>query len=148
MHHGVDVVSRFVDTASISRALEPWLPDPAQRAFVLRCVLEEGPKHHRGSNFVLLSLLIRLSERVGATQPTEGPQRPFKMRLPPHLDAELDEKEWPIGLPQRPLDLLAPGDARTAEAMASCLTDGPPQHAVANVLMVHLLSSMLAKLGA
>lgn len=137
----------FIDLEALERSLAPWLPDDAERAFVLRCVLEEGPAHHRGANYVLLTLLARLADRLGVKTPARGAQRPFEMRLPPHLEDEIDEREWPVGVPERALELLAK-DERAAEAMTDCLTDGPPQHAVANVLMVQLLVAMLERAGA
>lgn len=137
----------FIDVGALERSLAPWLPDAEERAFVLRCVLEEGPAHHRGANYVLLGLMTRLAERLGVKAPAAGAQRPFEMRLPPHLEEEIDERAWPLGVPERALELLAKDD-RAADAMTDCLTDGPPQHAVANVLMVQLLVAMLERAGA
>lgn len=137
----------FIDVGALERALAPWLPDAEERAFVLRCVLEEGPAHHRGANYVLLALMTRLAERLGVNAPAAGAQRPFEMRLPPHLEEEIDERAWPLGVPERALELLTK-EERAADAMTDCLTDGPPQHAVANVLMVQLLVAMLERAGA
>ena len=30
--------------------LEPWIPGATDREFVVRCILDEGPIHHRGSS--------------------------------------------------------------------------------------------------
>ena len=145
--HGSSSVTTFIDAKALGKALAPWLPDTTDRDFVLRCVLDEGPAHHRGSNAVLLGLLLKLAEALGATTLAAGPQRPFEMRLPPHLEDEIDEREWPIGVPERALVLLAPGDERAVEAMVDCLTDGPPQHAVANVVMAQVLASLLERVA-
>jgi hypothetical protein len=147
-HHRRSAIDSFIDDARLDAALAPWVPDAAERAFLLRCVLDEGPAHHRGSNFVLLSLLVELAHRLGVkTPPAPGRVRPFAMRLPPHLEDEIDDDEWPIGVPERALVALAPDDERAVDAMVDCVTDGPPQHALANVLMLQLLDAMLAKVG-
>jgi hypothetical protein len=54
----------FIDAEALGKALAPWLPDAAERDFVLRCVFDEGPAHHRGSNAVLLGLLLKLAEKL------------------------------------------------------------------------------------
>lgn len=142
--HGASALTAFVDVEQLSRSLTPWLPDTDERDFVLRCVLEEGPAHHRGANYVLLSLLVRLAGQLGVTAPAPGAARAFEMRLPPHLEDEIDEREWPIGVPEAPLLALA-ADGRAVDAMVDCVTDGPPQHAVANVLMLQLLNALLSR---
>lgn len=146
-HHRSSAIASFIDVERLDAALAPWLPDEGERAFVLRCVLDEGPSHHRGANFVLLGLLAELARRLGVEGPVDGPSRPFHMRLPPHLEDEIDDDEWPVGVPERALATLAAADPRTLDAMVDCVTDGPPQHAVANVLMLQLLDAMLAKTG-
>lgn len=145
--HGSSSVTAFVDVEALGKALAPWVPDAAERDFVLRCVFDEGPAHHRGSNAVLLGLLLKLAEKLGAMTPASGPQRPFEMRLPPHLEDEIDEREWPVGVPEGVLESLAPGDERAVDAMVDCVTDGPPQHAVANVLMLQVLASLLERVA-
>jgi hypothetical protein len=137
----------FIDQAQLDEALRRFVPDRSDRAFLLRCVLDEGPTHHRGANFVLLSLLVELARRLGVDAPAPGPTRSFPMRLPPHLEDDIDEDEWPIGVPESAMVALAKDDARAVDAMVDCLTDGPPQHAVANVLMVQLLDAMLHRVA-
>jgi hypothetical protein len=137
----------FIDPARLDEAFQPFVPDRADRAFVLRCVLDEGPTHHRGANFVLLSLLAELAWRLGVDRPATGPSQPFPMRLPPHLEDEIDDDEWPLDVPESAMVALAGDDARAVDAMVDCLTDGPPQHAVANVLMVQLLDAMLHRVS-
>lgn len=65
------------------------------------------------------------------------------MRLPPHLEDEIDERDWPLRVPEHALELAGHGDRRLMDVLADCLTDGPPQHSVANVLMLQLLTAML-----
>lgn len=139
---------RFVDHAALERILEPLLPDPADRAFVIRCVLDEGPIHHRGANYVLLMLLAKLAAPV---TPVPGRTASITMHLPPHLLEEADDDPgahaYPIRLPLEPLEALAGGDAVAVEAMVDCLGDGPPQHALANALMVALIDAALRARG-
>lgn len=156
LHHAVPVsrLLGFVDSAQLDARLAPVLPDAGDRAFVLRCLVGEGPLHHRGANYVLLSLLAQVLERLPAPAPAAAPdQSPdhvaVPMRLPPHLGDRPDSQAggtYPLSLPLAPLRALAgtrPGDV---DAMVDCLTDGPPQHALANVLMVALLERLLAAL--
>lgn len=131
-----------LDVERLAKRLEPWLPKKADRDFVLRCVLDEGPTHHRGSNYVLITLLAHLASLRNAKAP-RPPFRPFEMRLPPHLEDEVEERHWPLELPERALELVGERDRSFMDALADCLTDGPPQHAVANVLMVQLLTSLI-----
>jgi hypothetical protein len=139
-------LDRFVDRPRIDRLLAPLVPDDDDRAFVLRCLLEEGPAHHRGANWVLLALL---GEALGpdAVPHDEGEQVAIRLRLPPHLRDERDDDDgvYPLRLPLAPLRRLVGGDERAVEAMVACLTDGPPQHALANAAMVHLLAAVLRR---
>lgn len=141
----------FVDEAALSQSLAGLLPDDGDRRFVVRCLVGEGPAHHRGANFVLLSLLQRLLERWGARPPDAAAGLPVPMRLPPHLaanvDPDSDDGHYPLRLPVRALDELADGDPGRRAAMVDCLTDGPPQHALANVLMVAMLDALLGEAG-
>ncbi|NVJ07640.1 hypothetical protein HUW63_20650 [Myxococcus sp. AM001] len=148
-HLPSSAISRFVDTARIEALLAPYLPAPQERAFVVRCVLGEGPAHHRGANYVLLSLLGLVLERVahGDREALDlGASQEVPMRLPPHLARPDDAPSYPLPLPSAPLELLARKGTRDFEAMVDCLTDGPPQHALANVAMVTLLADLLARL--
>lgn len=146
-HTSSSALASLIDIGALSQALTPWLPDAEERAFVLRCVLDEGPAHHRGANYVLLTLLTRLCRALGATAPVGGAQRPFAMRLPPHLEESVDDATWPVSVPLAALEPLAPAGTKQFEAAVDCVTDGPPQHAVANVLMLQLLAAALAKVG-
>jgi hypothetical protein len=145
------VISSFIDPARIDALLEPWVPDADDRRFVIRCILGEGPAHHRGANWVLLSLLGIALERAGGgpvRRPAADDSFPVPIRLPPHLARPGDERAFPLPLPAAPLALLAPPGSREQAAMVDCLTDGPPQHALANAAMVCLLEALLDRLGA
>jgi hypothetical protein len=133
----------FIDRDAISALLAPFVPDTGERAFVVRCLVDEGPAHHRGANYVLLRLLGRL---LHAPATRSGDVCAVPMQLPPHLADELDdeaEQTYPLDLPLAPLDLLAPRGSQEQEAMVAALIDGPPQHALANVAMVAILDALL-----
>jgi hypothetical protein len=139
----------FIDSTRIDALLAPILPDDHDRAFVVRCILEEGPKHHRGANYVLLSLL---GELLDVLEPADieslraAGTLPVPMRVPPHLARPGSMMAYPLALPTAPLSRLAPSGSIEQAAMAECLTDGPPQHALANAAMVWLLGAALSKL--
>ncbi|MEZ0229927.1 MAG: hypothetical protein ACAI25_14985 [Planctomycetota bacterium] len=136
-------INTFIDRDRISALLAPWVPEPQEREFVVRCILDEGPAHHRGTNYVLLALLGILLERGGPPSPREGPVANVGLRLPPHLVAGNETARFPLPCPTRPLELLAdPGDTEHA-AMVDCVTDGPPQHALANAAMMSMIDVLL-----
>lgn len=148
-HHHPAASAAFVDPARVDALLRPFVKENEARAFVVRCLLGEGPTHHRGSNFVLLSLLGQVLERVGGATPEAGGERhPVPMRLPPHLAREAGPQAYPLGLSRAALGRLAPEGSPDQEAMLACLCDGPPQHALANAAMVDLLQAILEKLEA
>lgn len=134
----------FVNANQLDGWLAPLVPDVHDRTFVVRCLIGEGPIHHRGSNYILLALLGRALEARGGARPTHG-GAPVPMRLPPHLIESVAEGVYPVALPLNALRELAGGDAQQLDAMVDCLTDGPPQHALANVVMVALIESLLAQ---
>lgn len=136
----------FVDEARLDGWLVPLVPDAGDRAFVTRCLVGEGPIHHRGANYILLALLGRAVQAHGGARPVEDGE-PVPMRLPPHLAESVEEGVYPLALPVRALRDLANGDSDHLDAMIDCLTDGPPQHALANVVMVALIESLLASSG-
>lgn len=151
-HHdrSQSAVTRFIRPEEIERLLEPWVPDPTDRRFLTRCLVEEGPLHHRGANFVVLRLLADLAKAVGAgargNRSGEGLLIP--MRIPPHLrQDEGEDTAYPIRLPQEAVERFAPRGSRDFDAIVDCLADGPPQHAVANVVMVTLLHALLDAAG-
>ena len=132
----------FVDPQALDAVLQPLVPDAGERGFVARCLIGEGPLHHRGADCVLMSLLARLAVRSPGPAPP-GPGVSVPMRLPPHLAGQVEEGDFPIRMPTRALETLAGGDPSRLEAMIDCLTDGPPQHALANVVLVTLLDQLL-----
>lgn len=139
------VINAFIEPAAIEALLAPWLPDPAARAYVARCMLGEGPAHHRGANYVLLRLLGELVGRSGAAAPggAAAGDVAVPIRLPPQLTPDHDDREYPLRFPRRVLERLAPAGSPTLEAMIDCVTDGPPQHALANAAMLCLLDALL-----
>ncbi|HYH98734.1 hypothetical protein [Hyalangium sp.] len=142
-------ISSFIEPERVEALLAPWLPDAQDRAFVVRCMLGEGPAHHRGANYVLLTLLGRVLEHLPPLDSVPAPMgEPIEvpMRLPPHLAKASEPKSYPLRLPSQPLEQLAPRGSRPFEAMVDCLTDGPPQHALSNVAMVTLLTEILSRL--
>lgn len=138
----------FVDDTRLDAALARLVPAAADRAFVRRCLVGEGPVHHRGANYVLVMLLdhlLQASPRTGGSgsETPEAHREPVPMRLPPHLAEHIGDAHYPIELPTGALSRIAGGDADAVRAMIDCLTDGPPQHAVANVVLVALVDQLL-----
>ncbi len=145
-------ITTFIDAAKLEELLRPWLPQPAERAFVARCILREGPAHHQGANYVLLSLLGELlaqaspgREAVDPAATPTGPTVPVPIRLPPRVAAHHDDSDYPLRFPRRVLERLAPPGSPTLDAMIDCLTDGPPQHALANAAMLCLLDALFER---
>ncbi|MBK9030625.1 MAG: hypothetical protein IPL61_04675 [Myxococcales bacterium] len=140
-------MTSFIDAEAIERLLSPWLPDPGDRAFIARCILAEGPAHHRGTNYVLLRLLGQVAaSRAPAAAPADGAVA-VPIRLPPQVAADHDDGDYPLRFPRRVLERLAPPGSATLDAMVDCVTDGPPQHALANAAMLCLLDAILAELA-
>lgn len=141
-HHG-----RFPHRDRVDAMLTSRIPDAGDRAFVVRCLTEEGPRHHRESTAAMLLLLDALLRRLPppAGDPA-GPTVPVPLRLPPHVAEELDPQDghYPLAMPTRALlDLgLATGEV---DALVDCLLDGPPHHALANAVMVSMLSEALQR---
>jgi hypothetical protein len=139
----------FIDSARIDALLAPIVPDDDDRSFVVRCILDEGPRHHRGANFVLLTLLGKLVEAldpVDIESLRAAGTLPVPMRVPPHLVRPGSMMGYPLALPTAPLDRIAPSGSPQQAAMVDCVTDGPPQHALANAAMVWLIGAALEKL--
>nr|MDQ3031262.1 hypothetical protein [Myxococcota bacterium] len=161
-------IAAFIRHDEIDAILAPFVPDARDREWLLRCILDAGPAHHRGANFVLLELLGTVLDRLPPSSAASGsdPHRLARvpMRVPPHdrgprghgpqghgpheheHEHEHDEAFFPIGIPGEVLDHLAPAGSREQAAMIDCLTDGPPQHSLANAVMVRLLGEILARL--
>jgi hypothetical protein len=139
-------IASFIDHGRIDRLLEPFVPDAGDRGFIVRCMLDEGPIHHRGTNFVLLALLDELLTASGppAAPPSDERVATIAMRLPPHLEPD-EDGDFALQLPLAPLERLAKPGSPPLQAMIDCLTDGPPQHSLANAAMVRLLGVLLAR---
>jgi hypothetical protein len=141
--------AQFIDTSRVDALLADVVPDDEDRAFVVRCILSEGPAHHRGANYVLLLLLGMVVEGIGgADMPALGKHGtlPVPMKVPPHLARPGSFMAYPLGLPTAPLEKLAPNGSVEQSAMAQCLMDGPPQHALANAAMLWLIGAALDRL--
>jgi hypothetical protein len=151
MPHPRPTSAAFIDPSRVDALLAGVLPDPADRAFVVRCILGEGPAHHRGANYVLLLLLGMVVEGLGGADIAGLRARgtlPVPMKVPPHLKRPGSLMAYPLGLPTGPLEKLAAAGSFEQAAMADCLMDGPPQHALANAAMLWLIGAALERLGA
>lgn len=135
-----------LDAAPIDAALVHVVPDARARAFVLRCILEEGPRHHRVASFTILRLLARIIEDLGGAGPEapDSTESTLEMRLPPSVASLTDDAEFPIGIPKRMIrEVLG---EKSAEVALECLGDGPPHHALANAAMAWMLQSIHERL--
>lgn len=150
-HLSSTTIQRLVSAERLVPLLTPFLPDPADREFVVRCILEQGPIHHRGSSFALLALATTLLERTGgfpASAPS-GQTVAVPLRLPPHLSPARDEdKVYPLHMPLAPLEALAPANTAAFDALVDCLLDGPAHHALANAALVCAFSVLLERFPA
>ncbi|WP_437730152.1 hypothetical protein [Sorangium sp. So ce1335] len=153
-HHGPrhaplpsSVVSALIRPERLDALLAPWMPDAEERAFVVRCIVGEGPVHHRGASYTLVCLLGLLLEELGPSQEGGAPageSLPVPIRLPPHL-ARGDDHDYPLSIPLAPLTRLAPKGSPELAALVDCLTDGPPHHALANAAMICLLDALFTR---
>lgn len=149
-HHpnraAASAIALLLDAERVGRALAPWLPDEAERDYIVRCILQEGPIHHRGSSYALLALAGLIAERLGV-DPGEAARagEPVAMRLPPHLQpTDREPPAYPLRLDASALPRLG-GREGVEAVLADALTDGPPHHALANVALVDLLSAILRR---
>ena len=138
-------IAAFIDPGAIDELLAPWLPDAGERAMVVRCLLDVGPAHHRGSNYVLLRLLGLLLKKHGVppAQPQKPASMPIRLRIPPTVDATAEPAVYPLGVPTAVLEHLTARGSRAWVAMIDCLSDGPPQHSLANAAMLLLIDALL-----
>jgi hypothetical protein len=145
-HVPASEIAAFIQSDQISALLRPWLPDDGERALVVRCLLDVGPAHHRGSNYILLRLIGLLLEnlQVAVVNPPMAAAAPIPMRVPPAVQAQEEPMEYPLGVPIAALERLAPKGSRSLAAMVDCLTDGPPQHSLGNAAMLCLLEALLS----
>ena len=139
----------FIDRSRVDALLAGAVPDDEDRAFVVRCILGEGPAHHRGANYVLLQLLGMIVDRLGGGDMEALRARgtmPVPMKVPPHLERQGSLMAYPLALPTGPIEELARAGSPDHAAMVECLSDGPPQHALANAAMVWLIGAALDRL--
>lgn len=144
-------IRRLLSPEKLEPLLAPFLPDPADRDFVMRCILEQGPIHHRGATFALLALAATLLERTGGFPASAPPGQtiPVPLRLPPHLAPERDDdKAYPLQMPLGPIETLAPRGTAAFDALVDCLLDGPAHHALANAALVCAFSVLLERFPA
>lgn len=150
-HHGrspTSAVAAIIQPDRIERLLEPYVPDHEERAFVVRCMVGEGPIHHRGASYTLLVLLGSLLDRAAppAPAPDDTETVPVPLRLPPHTAPRDDgDHHYPLQMPLAPLTRLAPKGSPELTAIIDCLLDGPPHHALANAAMVCLIDALLQR---
>lgn len=66
---------------------------------MLRALLDVGPVHHRGTNYILLRLLGRVLERLGRvpTPPVDTEAFPFPLRLPARVLEQIVSRELYAG---------------------------------------------------
>jgi hypothetical protein len=145
----VSAIARGIDADRLVHILEPWLPDADERTFVVRCIVGEGPIHHRGASYALLALAGAVADRLGSPGPGPGgADLAVPMRLPPHLERhDQDPPAYPLRLDPAGLDLLAGGKEDVRRALIDAVTDGPPHHALANVALLNLLAAILRRIG-
>lgn len=136
----------FLDREGMMDALAGLVPDPHDRDFIVRCLIEEGPAHHRGANYALVVLLLDLLAALDAAPGPAADTAPAPMRLSPHLLGDGPPADYPLPLDLAPLRAVL-ADPAAVEAAVDCLTDGPPQHAVANVVMVNLIGAARAAIA-
>jgi hypothetical protein len=136
-------ITSFIDHGRVDALLRPWLPDDRDRAFVVRCMLDEGPAHHRGATYTLLALLGEAVRRRGAVPALDPRAVPVPMRVAAH-HADPAEHVYPLGVPRGALEAIAGPGSPAVDAMLDCLTDGPSHHALANAACVCLISALLA----
>src|SRR5436305_1814098 len=66
---------------------------------------------------------------------------PVPMKVSPHLARPGSLMAYALDLPTAPLERLAPAGSVQHASMVECLTDGPPQHALANAAMMWLIGA-------
>ncbi|NUP12395.1 MAG: hypothetical protein HOW73_40640 [Polyangiaceae bacterium] len=124
------------------------LADRRDAEFVARCIVGEGPAHHRAASWALLVVAAEIAERLGC-KPGPKTQAPdtvsVALRLPP--GAARDDDTFPLAMPLAPLRAIVE-PSRHVEALADALVDGPAHHALANAALVALFARILEKLDA
>lgn len=147
-HHeraAVSAIANVLDSDRLAHILAPWVPDAGERAFLVRCIIGEGPIHHRGASYAMIALAGAIAERLGVSAPGSAQAGTVvPMRQPPHLKRpDREPPDYPLRLDRYGLDHLAAGRAGVSEVLADAVTDGPPHHALANVALLNLLAAIL-----
>jgi hypothetical protein len=154
LHHhdraAASAIALVLDPDRLARILEPWVPDGGERTFLVRCIIGEGPIHHRGSSYALIALAGAIADRLGVSVPASGEASvTVPMRLPPHVERpDQDHPVYPLRLDPSGLDHLAAGKDGVRQVLADAVTDGPPHHALANVALLNLLAAILRRVEA
>lgn len=137
-------IALVLDAERLETALGPMIPDPEERGFIIRCIIGEGPIHHRAASYALIALAAELARRIGgqAPAPSETLAAAVPMRMPPHL-ATAEAPAYPLALDVAGIERIAAGDQGVRRVLIDAATDGPPHHALANVVLLNLLTAML-----
>jgi hypothetical protein len=145
--HTLSALSHAASPESLESALSLVIGEPDDTAFVARCILSEGPSHHRAASWALVVLAAEVARRLGVAgpPPAAADAVPVALRLPPH-QVRPDDAAFPLSLPLSPLRTLLDRE-RDVEAIADALVDGPPHHALANAALVALLGRILERAG-
>jgi hypothetical protein len=145
--HSLSALGAAASETTLASALALIVPEPEDAAFVARCILGEGPAHHRAASWALVSMAAELARRLGAAaSPSQGEDSvPVALRLPPHLRSG-DDGVFPLAMPLAPLRAVLAGE-RDVEAIADALVDGPPHHALANAALVAIFDRISRRLG-
>lgn len=152
-HHdrtAASAIALALDADRLAKAIAPWAADPNDRAFLVRCIIGEGPIHHRGSSYALIALAGAIAERLGVTAPpSDAHGVTVPMRLPPHLEKPDEEPPvYPLRLDIAGIDRIAGGKDGVRQVLTDAVTDGPPHHALANVALLNLLAAILRRVEA
>jgi len=152
-HHGhhdraaASAIGSVLDADRLMRILAPWIPDAGERTFVVRCIIGEGPIHHRGASYALIALAGAIAERLGVSAIPPGHEAiQVPMRQAPHMERhDHDAPTYPLALDPSGLAYLAGGQAGIRQVLADAVTDGPSHHALANVALLNLLAAILRR---
>jgi hypothetical protein len=148
-HVSTSAINAFLSPERLADLLVPFVPDGEERAFIARCIVDQGPIHHRGASYALISLVAALLERTGGppNAAPAGESVAVPLRLPPHVSAEGDEDHvYPLRLPLAPLEIITQKGAQEVQVLVDCLLDGPAHHALANAVLVSMLGALLERL--
>lgn len=141
-------MSGAADPEALRNALSLLVVDPQDAAFIARCILGEGPAHHRAASWSLIVLAAEIASRLGCSPASEDDQPAdavrIPLRLPPHRLREDDA--FPLEMPVEPLRAIV-GRERDVEALADALVDGPAHHALANAALVGIFNRILEQIS-